>query len=977
MNLQTIRKIPPFADLSEEDQRAIQARMHPERFRKGELLFRKGDPSEMLYLVQEGSVRLLGEGGVPLATLGPGSLLGEADALAGRPRSTGAQAASDLEVWTLSVADVRDLIAQSPDLGLRLSEAFGIRLAPLVDYLVERRLRPLRAFASLSEEELRALAERLTPVRLGEGVCFCDASSPKTCFCLVEEGAIHLVTETTEGGEDFVELAPGASFGEMALLTGQPMTQTARAAEASTLWVLERKDFEELAQRFPGIRRSLSQDLRAPLSTEDRSRAVEMLRTVPLFRELPQEALRAIARRLLVRHVPAGEAVFAEGSAGDALYLVESGEVQIVAGTGAGTKVLATLRAGESFGEMALLTGKSRSAGARAVRDTNLWMLYRTDFEDLLVRHPSISLALNRALSERLLEADRRFHEAHLGRIPLFRGLSTAQLEDLNRNLKPEVFRQGEVICREGEEADRMWFIEAGQAEVVIQVDGEEVRLATLRDGDFFGEMALLTGSVRSATVRALTDVDLWSLRKEDFDGLLLQYPTVAIALSQALSERLHATTERLAQIALSRPEARRVPVSLPERRVSPVVPAARPARRPTPAFGLQRSVLGALQRLQQMAQDTAAWFGECSAATKLRLAAVLLLLAWLCGISVPAMLISSLSARPVQAQNAVHLALTQTPPLVALAPPSAPAVAEAPVALAAPAAQPEAPQAQPPVPQVGEPVVIGGGQPEAAPEEVAPTPTEAQPIPTQEAAPFCVIASETLNVRSGPGLAYDRIGQAVQGERYEILASSGTGWYLIDFGGREGWVSGDYVEVRGAAERIALTEVIPPTPTPVPPTPTPQPQPTQPALMAAAAPALPPRQWDGRLDLLGVRVEPAAVAPGQPYWRLVEARWANEQESQGKHHIYVNVLDENGQRIIGQPVVVRWHDGQVVIKTEDKPEPEFSCNFQMYTVLGAYDLYVDGLPSEKVLGMGLGTPELPNWTIHTSFYLVFQRTTG
>ncbi|MGQ9458591.1 MAG: cyclic nucleotide-binding domain-containing protein, partial [Anaerolineae bacterium] len=190
MSLQTIQKVPLFADLSEEDQRAIQARMHPERFRKGELLFRKGDPSEMLYLVQEGSVRLLGEGGVPLATLGPGSLLGEADALAGRPRSTGAQAASDLEVWTLSVADVRDLVAQSPDLGLRLSEAFGVRLAPLVDYLVERRLRPLRAFASLSEEELRALAERLTPVRLGEGVCFCDASSPKTCFCLVEEGAI-------------------------------------------------------------------------------------------------------------------------------------------------------------------------------------------------------------------------------------------------------------------------------------------------------------------------------------------------------------------------------------------------------------------------------------------------------------------------------------------------------------------------------------------------------------------------------------------------------------------------------------------------------------------------------------------------------------------------------------------------------------------------------------------------------------------
>lgn len=972
MKLQTIKKTPLFADLADEEQRTISARMRPERFRRGELLFRKGDPSEMLYLIHEGSVQLLGDGGVPLATVGPGSLLGDADALAGRPRSTGAQAATDLKVWSLAMADVRDLVAESPELGLRLSEAAGVRLAPLLDYLVERRLRPLRAFASLTEEELHALAERLTPLRLGEGICFCDATSPKACFCLVEEGAVQLVTESSEEGEDFVELTPGASFGEMAVLTGQPMTQTVRAAEESTLWVLERKDFEELAQQYPGIRQALSQDLRAPLSTEDRSRAVDMLRTVPLFQGLPQEALRAIARRLLVRHVPAGQAVFAEGSAGDALYLVESGEVQIVAGEG--ERVLATLRAGEHFGEMALLIGKSRSTGARAVQDTNLWMLYRTDFEELLVRHPSISLALNRALSQRLMEADRRFHEAHLGRIPLFRGLSTAQLDELSEKLSAEVFRRGEVICTEGEEADRMWFIESGQAEVVIQVDGETVRLATLGDGDFFGEMALLTGSVRSATVRALTDLELWSLSKEEFDHLLLAHPNVAVALSQTLSERLHATTERLTQIALSRPEARRVPISLPERRAPVVVPAARPARRPSPAFGLQRSVLGALQRLQQMAQDTAAWFGERSAATKLRLAAVMLLVAWLCGITAPAMLISSLSARPVQAQNVARLALTgATPPVVAPAPPRAPALAEAP---AAPAPQPE--EAQAPAPQVEQPVVVfGGGKPEATAEEAAPTPTEARPTPTPEVAPYCVITSDTLNVRAGPGVVYDRIGRVAQGEQYDILAESGTGWYLIDLGGQEGWVSGDYVQVRGAAEKIALAEAIPPTPTPVPPTPTPEPQPTQPAIAAAAAPAQPPREWDGRLDLLGVRLEPASVAPGQPYWRLVEARWANEQESQGKHHIYVNVLDENGQRIVGQPVVVQWHDGQVVIKTEDKPEPEFSCNFQMYTVLGAYNLYIDGLPSDKVLGMGLGTPELPNWTIHTSFFLTFQRTTG
>jgi len=388
--------------------------------------------------------------------------------------------------------------------------------------------------------------------------------------------------------------------------------------------------------------------------------------------------------------------------------------------------------------------------------------------------------------------------------------------------------------------------------------------------------------------------------------------------------------------------------------------------------------VVGALQRLQQMALDTATWFGERSSATKLRLAAVMLLIVWLCGISAPAILISSLSAKNVQTSNEARLALTEAVPAVVAPPPQQESVAtEAQAVPAAPPAAVEqpAPQEAAPLPPAESVIVVfGGGEPEVV-EEAAPTATPLPPTPAPEPDPFAVIRTETLNVRSGPGVAYNRIGRAAVGDRFDILAKSDNGWYLIDFGGTEGWVSADYVRVQGAQQRIAMAEVIPPTP--IPPAPTPVPEPTEPVMAAAAVAPQTPRTWDPRLDALGVRLEEAAVAPGQPYWRLVEARWANEQESQGKHHIYVNVLDENGERIIGQPVVVDWIDGQVVFKTEDKPKTECSCNFQMYTVLGAYNFFVQGLPSDKVLGMGLGTPEMPKWTIHTSFFLTFQRATG
>jgi hypothetical protein len=145
-------------------------------------------------------------------------------------------------------------------------------------------------------------------------------------------------------------------------------------------------------------------------------------------------------------------------------------------------------------------------------------------------------------------------------------------------------------------------------------------------------------------------------------------------------------------------------------------------------------------------------------------------------------------------------------------------------------------------------------------------------------------------------------------------------------------------------------------------PTPTPKPRPT-----------LPPCFFDPRLSDLGVRIEPAAVAPGQPFWLLVEARWADEAEAAGKHSIFVEVLDVNGNRAVGQPVAFRWADGAVVLPVEDRPPPDWGVNFPMYNTLGSYAVNVGGAPSDRIVGLGLGTAEAPHTKIHTSFYLVFR----
>jgi hypothetical protein len=130
----------------------------------------------------------------------------------------------------------------------------------------------------------------------------------------------------------------------------------------------------------------------------------------------------------------------------------------------------------------------------------------------------------------------------------------------------------------------------------------------------------------------------------------------------------------------------------------------------------------------------------------------------------------------------------------------------------------------------------------------------------------------------------------------------------------------------------------------------------------------------DPRLAALNVVIEPAGVKPGQFYWRLVECRWENEAEAHADHTIYVEVLDEGGARIVGHPVEIRWQSGNLTVITEDKPPPVYAANFPMYNTLGSYSVSVPGMQSDRVVGLGLGTPEQPAFTIHTNFFLKFQK---
>jgi len=100
--------------------------------------------------------------------------------------------------------------------------------------------------------------------------------------------------------------------------------------------------------------------------------------------------------------LPPKKRIFAEGEAGDAMYLVESGRVRIFEGKSGHTKTLKEFGLGEFFGEMALVDDKPRSASAETMEETTLLVITRENFDTVVLQNPSMALILIQALSERI-----------------------------------------------------------------------------------------------------------------------------------------------------------------------------------------------------------------------------------------------------------------------------------------------------------------------------------------------------------------------------------------------------------------------------------------------------------------------------------------------------------------------------------------------------------------------------------------------
>ncbi len=271
-----------------------------------------------------------------------------------------------------------------------------------------------------------------------------------------------------------------------------------------------------------------------------RAQDEEVLQRTSLFRFLPLEFLDEIRPLLQEEHYEFGDVIVHQGDPADAFYVLLSGRARAIKTDQSGNEIaLATLRPGDVFGEAALGEGGTRNASVRCSTAVEALRLGRDDFLALCARVPELQEQVELIKRHRSLQGF-LYEFSNFGRLP------TPALRSLIEKLSPLEVAKGSLIIRQGEAAGPMFILEKGRARAFAGNNGKERNLAFYRDGDFFGELSILNGSPRAASVEAYSDCRLLALEPAAVQELKHNFPDFGRLLEERLAQYEAKTEARL-----------------------------------------------------------------------------------------------------------------------------------------------------------------------------------------------------------------------------------------------------------------------------------------------------------------------------------------------------------------------------------------------------------------------------------------------
>lgn len=273
---------------------------------------------------------------------------------------------------------------------------------------------------------------------------------------------------------------------------------------------------------------------RAAHESERRQEALQLLATLDCLHGVPGGELARLLELATFRSFQTGATVLGQQRQDRFLFLVLRGTLQLRLRDKDGREVLmGVLARGDCCGEGPLFGDFFRRMSALAQSNCQLLQVPLDDLRAALAGLPMLAAALRRVYKRRMVECT-------LARVPLLGQLFPMERLALGNLLRPAHAPRGATIIRQGEPADALYLIESGQV-VVVQ---SGTKIATLGEGDFFGEIALLTSQPHRADVRALTPTELLALPTSDFHQLIESRPELEAQLRGVVERRIRSGAE-------------------------------------------------------------------------------------------------------------------------------------------------------------------------------------------------------------------------------------------------------------------------------------------------------------------------------------------------------------------------------------------------------------------------------------------------
>ena len=202
---------------------------------------------------------------------------------------------------------------------------------------------------------------------------------------------------------------------------------------------------------------------------------------------------------------------------------------------------VAELGPGDLFGEMTCMNFYPRSATVRAETEVAAYEMLRNVL-DIMMKNKTFRAQIDQNYRRRALET-------HLRGVPMFAELAPDFIEHLKDNVELLRFAPGQIIAQQGEPADSFFLVRIGFVKISESYPGGELVLAYLSRGDYFGEIGLLGGGVRTATCTALDHVELVRISDEDFREMMARFPAIRAGLEVLAAERRAANAQRLQMV--------------------------------------------------------------------------------------------------------------------------------------------------------------------------------------------------------------------------------------------------------------------------------------------------------------------------------------------------------------------------------------------------------------------------------------------